>query len=135
MIPKCIKQKQLEDKVDKLSTYSTDEQVIGKWIDGKNLYRKVVVYSNTDIIGANSKTVNIDIPHNILNFKQAINVSAVDSSGGYILPSLASSEGNIVNISTSIHTVDTSNIKLRIINNTWGPRDWFITLEYIKTTD
>lgn len=118
-----------------MSTYSTEEQVIGKWIDGRNLYRKVVVYSNTDIIGANSKTVNIDIPHNILNFKQAINVSAVDSSGGYILPSLASSEGNIANSSTSIHTVDTSNIKLRIINNTWGPRTWYITLEYTKTTD
>ena len=135
MIPKCIKQKQLGEQVDKMSTYSTEEQVIGKWIDGRNLYRKVVVYSNTDIIGANNKTVNIDIPHNILNFKQAINVSAVDSSGCYILPSLASSEGNIVNISTSIHTVDTSNIKLRIINNTWGPRTWYITLEYIKTTD
>lgn len=134
MIPKCIKQKQLEDKVDKLSTYSTEEQRIGTWF-GKPLYRKVVVYKNSDIIGANSKTVNIDIPHNILNFKQAINVSAVDSLGGYILPSLASLEGNIVNSSTSIHTVDTSNIKLRIINNTWGPRSWYITLEYTKTTD
>lgn len=135
MIPKCIKQKQLGEQVDKMSRYSTEEQVIGKWIDGRNLYRKVVVYSNTNIIGANSKTVNIDIPHNILNFKQAINVSAVDPLGGYILPSLASSEGNIANSSTSIHTVDTSNIKLRIINNTWGPRTWYITLEYIKTTD
>lgn len=42
MIPKCIKQKQLEDKVEKLSTYFTDEVRIGTWIDGKPLYRRVV---------------------------------------------------------------------------------------------
>lgn len=30
------------DYINKLNEYSTEEQVIGKWIDGKPLYRKVI---------------------------------------------------------------------------------------------
>lgn len=34
--------KTLEDKTNRNENYSTEEQVVGKWIDGKPLYRKVV---------------------------------------------------------------------------------------------
>ena len=63
MIPKCIKQKQLEDKVDKLSTYSTEEQVIGEYL-GKPLYRKIIkevrLGSTKDVWNTISVIPNID---------------------------------------------------------------------------
>lgn len=75
MIPKCIKQKQLEDKVDKLSTYSTNEVRIGTWIDGKPLYRKSFVFttdSETYIMKIfdtkifNADTIMIDMSHSFI---------------------------------------------------------------------
>ena len=49
--------------------YSTDEQVIGTWIDGKPLYRKVVVIDNPSE-GMTFSIANIDEPINII-WKQA----------------------------------------------------------------
>jgi len=39
--------------INKLTDYSTDETIVGKWIDGKNLYRKVmtVAIPNTSVDG------------------------------------------------------------------------------------
>ena len=47
------------------NNYSTNEQVIGTWIDGKPIYRKVVIIDNP----SNGKTfsiANIDEPINII---------------------------------------------------------------------
>lgn len=47
MIPNC---KQTENRLNKLennNVYSEEEQVIGTWIDGKPLYRKLVVINFT----------------------------------------------------------------------------------------
>ncbi len=130
MIPKCIKQKQLEDKVDKLSTYSTEEQRIGTWF-GKPLYRKVVVYKNSDIIGAYGTITNIEILHKISNLNQCVNASLFTDS--YRFPIFYGL--NTVERAAGITSVDNTKINLRIINDTWGPKTWYITLEYIKTTD
>ena len=43
MIPNC---KQTENRLNKLennNVYSEEEQIIGKWIDGKPIYRKVII--------------------------------------------------------------------------------------------
>lgn len=58
MIPKC---KQIEKKFD----YSTEERVIGKWIDGKNLYEKTIYIeslpnTNTGFYPIFADTSNID---------------------------------------------------------------------------
>ena len=49
--------------------YSTNEQVIGTWIDGKPLYRKVVVIDNPSS-GMTFSIANIDEPINVI-WKQA----------------------------------------------------------------
>lgn len=54
--------------------YSTEEQVIGVWIDGKPLYRKVIdlgVLPNTD---------TVMIPHNIDNLDRIISMSGMAKS-------------------------------------------------------
>lgn len=36
------KAKTLDNYLDTINEYSTDEKIIGKWIDGKPIYRKVI---------------------------------------------------------------------------------------------
>ena len=40
-------QEEIETELDKLQTYSTEEQAIGRWIDGKTIYRKCLTYEIT----------------------------------------------------------------------------------------
>ena len=51
------------------NNYSTDEQVVGTWINGKPLYRKVVVIDNPSR-GMTFSIANIDEPINVI-WKQA----------------------------------------------------------------
>lgn len=44
--------------------YSTDEVVIGTWIDGKLIYRKVITYESLSMPGLNSQTL-IDGPNSV----------------------------------------------------------------------
>ena len=53
-------------RYERLTKYSTDEIKTGKkWIDGKNIYRKVFSYNNVDL--NNSTTLNAIIDNNISN--------------------------------------------------------------------
>lgn len=63
MIPNCKKQKQLEEQIDKMSTYSTEEQVIGTWTDGKPLYRKMVSGTFGTVTQDKESTVEINLPN------------------------------------------------------------------------
>ena len=51
------------NELNKANTYSTEEQVIGTWIDGKKIYRKVVTgiitTANTKINLAHDNIINI----------------------------------------------------------------------------
>lgn len=59
--------------VDDLNTYSTTEKKIGTWIDGKPIYRKVSILSNTFIKGENNFNTGISnmetCVHSELKFK------------------------------------------------------------------
>ena len=50
----------------KYHKYSTDEQIIGEWIDGKPLYRKVITTQMPQVTTSNSP-VTKSIEHNIVN--------------------------------------------------------------------
>lgn len=54
MIPNCKKTDKEIESLNKSNTYSTEEQRIGTWIDGKTLYRKVIEFgklaSTTNVI-------------------------------------------------------------------------------------
>ena len=114
-----------------IMNYSTEEQVIGKWL-GKPLYRKVVSYTNSSTIGALNDITSISIPHNINNFKNIVKASAVSSTGN-VLP--IQSGQSTSNASVSIPLVESTNITFRIINLTLSARTWYFILEYTKTTD
>lgn len=103
------------------NTYSTTETVVGKWINNKPIYRKVInSYGTTGD--------NVAIPHNIVHFKQLVNYCLIagDSGLSYV------SNNNLYDL--WINTVDTNNINMKIAGayNNW---QIYIILEYLKTTD
>ena len=106
--------------------YSTDEQVIGTWIDGKPLYRKTII-SNFEVPFVTQVT-SYDIRHNISNIDKVVYAEMTD--GLKHIPNLSMSGGT-----TTIDYVSSTMIEIRYINDSWSQRNWYITLEYTKTTD
>lgn len=107
--------------------YSTTEQVVGKWIDGKPLYQITYKYissgisSTTPIITLSSEKVVRDIKGVVCNTDGRV----------YMLPY---SSGN----STTSLRINTSNqIEVVLNNDSWNNSytPWYITIQYTKTTD
>lgn len=118
----------VEDSINELEKgeiYSTEEQVIGRWIDGKPIYRKVINF------GALPNNTQKIVMHNIENIDFIVSCLgyAMNSSGsGIALPS------NNGTINTNLYAT-----RQQIGVVTTGDRSSFttcyITLEYTKTTD
>lgn len=118
-------------KVGNENCYSTEEQVIGKWISGKPLYRKVLVFPN----GVETVTTNEGIVYPLSNF----GINDVDDI--YI-----GSPSFYTHLSYRIpfnyydgneYQVQASSSELLIVCTYDGiaNRRMLITLEYTKTTD
>lgn len=61
-------QNNIKNKIDNQQNYSTEETIVGKWIDGSILYRKIIDIGN--LPNKNKK----NIPHNISNLKRVIKI-------------------------------------------------------------
>lgn len=57
---------ELQTQLDKLKTYSTEEQAIGKWFDGKIIYRKTFILETTE----DRKDFSIE-----LNYNEIVNIT------------------------------------------------------------
>ena len=66
--------RELNEKIDVLENYSTEEKIIGKWIDGKPIYRKVV--------NVGSGSGNFTHPHGISNLDIIVNIYGSFLQGG-----------------------------------------------------
>lgn len=127
--------------------YSTDEQVVGTWIDGKPLYQKTV-YMEASYLDASTDGVKQTNKkaHNINNIKNIISCDAKlmfnlsgDKSGSSNLPFLA--DVTIINDNpvplNVLAWADKTNICIDTsVSNmsTWNDSVYF-TLQYVKTTD
>ena len=100
--------------------YSTEEQVVGTWIDGKPLYRKVVIIDNP----SNKTTFSID------NIDEPINViwKQVHTSGVFF-----SYNNDGKSISIIFFNPTSKNFEIAISNDFSGKI--VAILEYTKTTD
>lgn len=120
-------------KIENNNNYSSVEQKIGKWITSEPLYRKVVSYKPTSTIGAANTVTNIQIAHNISNFKMCTNARVVTDTAN-IFPAFNGSSA--LSSGTTIPMVGETYIYLRIVNDTWNAgKTWYFVLEYIKTTN
>lgn len=119
--------KTLKEQLDNSYNYSTNETIIGKWADGKPLYRKVI---NVGTPGA-AKTY---IQHGISNVKNLINAYGrcdVEDDTQQIIPT------DYTNWEIWLYDFTPTSISLYFSTNQWSnkPTNVQITLEYTKTTD
>lgn len=113
--------------------YSTEEKVVGKWIDGKPLYEKSYIYENSSGSAGGSSGATFDV-WNLGSSKvvipgglQCTFVNLVTNKM-YPLPYADSSFTNIF--------VDNGIVKLRVRSDDWGSNyKLYMTARYIKTTD
>ena len=115
-----------EQVEDKGEVYSTEEQRIGTWIDGKPLYRKVI---DTLTLPSNA-TVEYDITNlNIATITKLYGTASYNN--GQLAKPLP-----FVSSGTSQIRLDVNDKKIRLITyESWSPYPSAIVIEYTKTTD
>lgn len=119
------------NEINNRFTYSTDEQIIGKWINGKPLYKKVVLFNDT---------INADEifskPHGIDNVDVAFIKNAylyVPASGLCYPLNQVGYNGNL----TEKFYCWSDRTNVYIYGNSGANQNWgkLFILEYTKTTD
>lgn len=114
--------------INNLNIYSTEETRIGKWIDGKPIYRKVVDLGN--LLNANSKLV----AHNIANidFITSISGLVVSATNHYNIPWT----GTPLMLNGAIISIRADRTNIGIANTTnLSSYTAYAFIEYTKTTD
>lgn len=96
-----------------------------KW-QGKAVYRKMVKYTSSVDIGDTNIYTEIDVPHNITGLTSLVQCHVTANNWGQI-PFVAQSGGV-----TAVVSVDATNVKLRIVNDTWITPTFYIDISYIK---
>lgn len=100
--------------------YSTEERQIGCWEDGKPLYQRVVKISTSVNISANTWT---SLGISATDISQIITTQIFNDAPAYLIVS-----GTIQNNYISVNSPRAFNIVI-------SERDWWILLQYTKTTD
>lgn len=99
--------------------YSTEETVVGEWIDGKKLYRKVIVAGSGLINGIK------EIAHNITNMDKCINATFTLITGNQFF----------FHWGNYIKDFEVNQNHINIAATHTGFNDIYFILEYTKTTD
>lgn len=102
--------------------YSTDEMVIGTWVDGKPLYRKVYYFT--------SNVVSPSIKHNIENVDWFTSVTGMILLGNSFFPA-----GYVNNNGTVFLSLYCDRTTLYLKGNQAYDAKVYAILEYTKTTD
>jgi len=118
------------EEVDDPNVYSTDETVVGTWIDGKPLYRKVIITNLSDTVNVETRT----------NFNS--NIRDIIKIDGYIRLSDSSNVPLNFYVSSTEYIVTYSdftsgNGRIRTVNNSskYTGKEVKYIVEYTKTTD
>ena len=110
--------------INTITSYSTTEKIVGTWLNGENVYRKVI---NTGEISQADKSV----AHGISNLDKIIKIDgmAISSNGFYMLPRITTgSSQNFVGIKVSSTNVDIICGSAPIFSDSW------VILEYTKSS-
>jgi len=117
--------------VNEVLNYSTDETVVGTWIDGKPIYRKVVTFDSSKIPNNSTRAIaNVSS----WNISTIITLRAMFNLVTYLtcrpIPFSAEQVNNV--------GIDITNGELRLRTfDDWGSdyNNNFVIVEYTKTTD
>ena len=123
----CIATKNIYTNPENI--YSTNESVVGRWIDGKPLYQKTID------CGTGPKNTYKRVAHNISNIEFVTDVKGIGTAvHDYSYPIPVPSHYNL-NYSLQV-SVDSTNITLDTGNGAdYSGQQCYITIQYTKTTD
>lgn len=113
---------------DDYHVYSTDERVVGKWIDGKPIYEKTISGSFTLTSGSGYTYANVSITSEISNIETVI--SHVIYVETLQLPYVHGTSSRNIGCN-----VTSSELEFRCGTNQTGTKTYRATLQYTKTTD
>ena len=124
-----------EEKVKEIAkeVYSTTEQVVGTWIDGKPLYRKVVD------CGTLPNAANKNIPHGITNLKSIIDMRGIAHCDGALPQNLplpfpySGAESNASTVPIYMWE-ENGNVVIKALSDR-NSYIAYVILTYTKTTD
>lgn len=126
---------EIKKSVNDNCTYSTNEICIGEWIDGKPLYRKVVIIDSINS-SANSKDISVATS----NLKEFVNITGMvaNNSGGYKPTNslYVSSSGIDAQYTFQVYAVN--NLIINVVYGNWWKTNFkkaYVIVEYTKTTD
>lgn len=119
-----------------MKTYSTNEQVVGTWIDGKPIYRKVVTFN------INSSGMTTAYTHNIANIETILPTCVAQIKRGttdvYSVPFVyPNNAGDLLNWGVGMN-ITASKVLLYIgssMRSAVSSYPAIVILEYTKTTD
>lgn len=115
--------------------YSTTEQIIGTWINGKPLYRKTIYVGNSVTLNA-----QYDVPHDLINIDEIVNKSGTyyDDADArqYPLPNMRVTYSESVWIACFVPSNHTPILAIQTGGYRYGNISKIsVTLDYTKTTD
>lgn len=105
-----------------------------RW-NGSAVYRKIVSATvefkspNKEDNPTSTTYKTATVAHGITDFSHIISCDATSDTQKYLLP-FVKTDGTT---SLDIHAVDSSNIQLRVYNDSFPSRVWYFDLKYIKT--
>ena len=113
------------DYINKLNTYSTEEKVVGEWIDGKPLYRRVFIGTK-----GNNTQVNVG---SIIDVNDIIKIQGTLGSDDRITQSVGGYMDSRNN--SSFIYFNYANNSITLVSPEIYNGKYIITIEYTKTTD
>lgn len=118
----------VNEKIDSLNVYSTTERIVGKWIDGKPLYQKTIVYNNSTGLPSGNPSITHGIS-NIGSYRSVVRQSYIYNGNTYTGVSTSGSIVGVISIEPTVIYVSVSSNFANLFKLA------YITLEYTKTTD
>lgn len=115
--------------IDNAQEYSTEEKIIGTWIDGKPIYRKVIDFGS---LPAEQGTKYIN--HNISNVDKFTNITVIGYEGenAFCIPHV----GNAWMFAEASYSMRVNSTQVGIyVSKDRSMQTAIFTLEYTKTTD
>ncbi len=112
------------------NVYSTEETVVGTWLDGKPIYRKTVLISTGNVTNSD-QCIDVPMDMTTLNIEKVINIHGqLELSNAHIpIPT-----PGVTNYYCMLLYIIPS-LVLRTNNPNWSNSPCYITMEYTKTTD
>lgn len=118
--------RELNEKIDAIEIYSTEEVVIGKWIDGRPLYRKVVSLGKVS-------TTETQIPTGIANIREVVDIKGggTMTAGQFLKWGFKNAGG----FCSCYHDLLSNNLRAIVSTRDYNLKQAYAILEYTKTTD